>query len=102
MSWKILWRVVLFLLYHINLMRVGQSLFGFWSEHQTLHDVSAAINVLVPNVGLLHVLGAMDAARDEYRPRLRAAALSSISICPGEAPDCVRAFQYVPLSSLEP
>ena len=33
MSWKILWRVVLFLLYHINLMRVDQSLFGFRSEH---------------------------------------------------------------------
>ena len=33
-SWKVLWRVVLFLLYyHTNLMRVDQSLFGFRSEH---------------------------------------------------------------------
>ena len=33
MSWKMLWRFVLFLSYHTNLMPAGQSLLGFRSEH---------------------------------------------------------------------
>ena len=46
-------------------MRVDQSLFGFRSEHLIETRSARLINMRTPHVGLLHVLGAMDAARGE-------------------------------------
>ena len=84
-----------FLLYHSNLMRVDQSLFGFLSAHliETLSAPHQYANAARWLAARARPHGCCS-RRALYRPRLRAAALSSNPTWPGEAPDCVRAFQY--------
>ena len=83
--------------------RVDHSLFGFPSEHliETLsapHQYANAARWLAARTRRHGCCS----RRALHRPRLRAAALSSIPTWPGEATDCVRAFQCDPHSSLEP
>ena len=83
-------------------MHVDQSLFGFRSEHLigTLSAPHQCANAERWLAARTRRHGCCS-RRALHRPRLRAAALSSIPTWRGEATDCVRAFQCDPHSRFE-